>query len=169
MLSLRLRSAVYTSLIPGFFGGYVPWKISGLETVTPFLPLALCYLTGSLLIIVGTLLILFSSYYLARRGIGTPFPLDPPQRMVVAGPYAYIQHPMVLGLTAILLGQTLCYQSAYLLLYSLFSFFSALLFVLYIEEPELKGRFGTDYTAYWSVIPRWIPSSEFLKRTERTL
>ena len=69
MLSLRLRTAVYTSLIPGFFGGYVPWKISGLETVTPFLPLALCYLTGSLLIIVGTLLILFSSYHSTSDGV----------------------------------------------------------------------------------------------------
>ena len=168
MLSLRLRSAVYTSLFPGFFGGYVPWKIGGLETVTPLLPLALSYITGSLLITVGTLLILFSSYYLARRGMGTPFPLDPPLRMVVAGPYAYIQHPMVLGLTVILLGQTLCYQSAYLLLYSLFSFFLALLFVLYIEEPELKGRFGEDYTAYWAAVPRWIPTNRFSKQTEKT-
>lgn len=40
---------------------------------------------------------------LARVGQGTPYPWDPPDRLVSTGPYAYLANPMQFGLVAALL------------------------------------------------------------------
>ena len=158
MLSVRLRATVYTLVIPGFLIGYVPWKLRHFETVTP-LPFALIFsMLGIALCLGGGVLIFSAAYYLVRRGDGTPFPLDPPQRMVVAGPYAHIRHPMVVGLLGVLCGQAVWFQSANVLAYTLLLLLISLVYVFHIEEPDLKQRFGADYRAYHAVTPRWFPS-----------
>ena len=92
MLSIQLRATVYTLVIPGFLVGYLPWKLRLLEAAAPLPFSTLLSLLGFLLCLSGGALVFSAAYYLVRRGDGTPFPLDPPQRMVVAGPYAHIQH-----------------------------------------------------------------------------
>ncbi len=157
MLSVPFRATVYTLVIPGFLIGYLPWKLRHFETFSP-LPFALIFsLMGIALCLGGGVLIFAAAYYLVRRGEGTPFPLDPPQRMVVAGPYAHIRHPMVVGLLGVLCGQTLWFQSANVLVYTLLLLPVSLVYVLFIEEPDLKKRFGADYRAYHVVTPRWFP------------
>lgn len=158
MLSLRLRATVYTLVIPGFLGGYLPWKLRPLEAATP-LPFSILFsLLGFLLCLGGGALLFSAAYYLVRRGGGTPFPLDPPQRMVVAGPYAHIQHPMLCGLFAILCGQIVWFPSGHVLLYTVFLLLISRALVLHREEPTLRKRFGEDYVAYQAAIPRWVPS-----------
>ena len=138
--------------------GYLPWKLRHFEPVTP-LPFAPIFsMMGIALCLGGGVLIFSAAYYLVRRGEGTPFPLDPPHRMVVAGPYAHIRHPMVVGLLGVLCGQTLWFQSANVLVYTLLLLLVSLVYVFFIEEPDLKKRFGTDYRAYHAVTPRWFPS-----------
>ena len=92
-----------------------------------------------------------------RRGDGTPLPFDPPKRMVVAGPYTHIQHPMLLGFFVITLGEACWFHSLSLGLYAGVLAVSAHLFVTFGEEPRLKERFGGDYEAYQTVTPRWLP------------
>ncbi len=157
MLSLRLRATVYTLVIPGFLVGYLPWKLRPLEAVAPLPLSALFSLFGFLLCLGGGALLFSAAYYLVRRGDGTPFPLDPPQRMVVAGPYAHIQHPMLVGLFAMLCGQIVWFPSVHVLLYTLFLLLAGRALVLHIEEPALRKRFGEDYIAYQAAIPRWFP------------
>ncbi len=157
MLSLRLRATVYTLVIPGLLGGYLPWKLRPLEAA-PLPCSALFSLLGFLICLGGGALLFSAAYYLVRRGIGTPFPLDPPQRMVVAGPYAYIQHPMLVGLFALLCGQIVWFPSVPVLLYSVLLLLVSRALVLHSEEPTLRKRFGEDYVAYQAATPRWFPS-----------
>lgn len=158
MLSLRLRATVYTLVIPGFLVGYLPWKLRPLEAVAP-LPFSMLFsLLGFFLCLSGGALLFSAAYYLVRRGAGTPFPLDPPQRMVVAGPYAHIQHPMLVGLFAMLCGQIVWFPSVPVLLYTLLLLLVGRACVLHVEEPTLRKRFGEDYMAYQAAIPRWFPS-----------
>ena len=158
MLSLRLRATVYTLVIPGFLVGYLPWKLRPLEAAAPFPFSAVFSLCGFLLCLGGGALVFSAAYYLARRGDGTPFPLDPPRRMVVAGPYAHIQHPMLVGLFAMLCGQVIWFPSVHVLLYTLVLLPVSRALVLHVEEPTLRQRFGEDYMAYQAAIPRWFPS-----------
>src|ERR1700734_808691 len=68
-------------------------------------------------------------------GHGTPAPMAPPQRLVVVGFYRYVRNPMYLGFAAGWIG----------------------LFVVFYEEPTLRGKFGPDYEAYCRNVNRWWP------------
>lgn len=163
MLSVRLRATVYTLVIPGFLVGYLPWKLRDFEETTSspgsFLSW-IFYPTGALLCVLGVALIVSAAAYLLRRGDGTPFPLDPPRRMVVAGPYAHIQHPMLVGCLTVLCGQAFWFESGHILTYAVLLAVAGIGYVRYVEEPELRNRFGEDYAAYQTAIPRWFPSRE---------
>src|SRR5437762_12873516 len=93
-MSPGLRTTLYATLILGVLLGYLPWQALRLDTVVGGSLGTILTYTGALLFIVGALLSFSGAYYLVRRGEGTPLPLDPPQRMVVAGPYAYINTPL---------------------------------------------------------------------------
>jgi len=77
--------------------------------------------------------------------------------MVVAGPYAYTQHPIMLGVLAMAFGEALWLRSPSLGVYALLLTVLINLYVVYIEEPGLEKRFGEDYRAYRAATPRWLP------------
>jgi protein-S-isoprenylcysteine O-methyltransferase Ste14 len=52
---------------------------------------------GWLLLIVFSLLGLYSGYTMSWFGKGTPLPLDCPQKLVIAGPYKYVRNPMAVA------------------------------------------------------------------------
>ena len=159
MLSVRLRATVHTLLVPGFLIGYLPWKLRHFETAGSLSPAIawLLGLTSAAMCVAGVALLVSSASYLLRRGDGTPFPLDPPQRMVVAGPYSHIQHPMLVGGLIALAGQAVWCASTAVLTYAVLFAAAGVGYLRLIEEPELRRRFGVDYAAYQAVTPRWIP------------
>jgi hypothetical protein len=73
---------------------------------------------GLLVLVPGLLLLLWSvrEFYVAGRG--TLAPWTPPKYLVVTGPYRYCRNPMYVGVDLILLGWTVLYRSAPLLLYA---------------------------------------------------
>lgn len=156
-MSPGLRTALYAFIVLGLLLGYLPWQVLQLDqVVSKYLETVLTY-GGTLLLILGAVLLFAGAYYLVRRGDGTPLPLDPPKRMVVAGPYAYIQHPMLLGVLMMAYGEALWFHSALLGVYAVLLTLVGNLFVIYVEEPGLEKRFGEDYRAYRAVTPRWLP------------
>jgi len=158
-MSPGLRTTLYAIIILGLFLIILPWQVLKLDVVvSQYLETILTY-AGALLFLTGGVLLFTGAYYLARRGDGTPLPLDPPKRMVVAGPYAYIQHPMLLGFLMIAFGEALWFHSALLGVYAVLLTLVGNLFVIYVEEPGLEKRFGEDYRAYRAVTSRWLPLS----------
>lgn len=159
MLSVRLRATVHTLLVPGFLIAYLPWKLRHFEAAGSLPPTIawLLGLTGAAVCAAGAGLLVSAASYLLRRGDGTPFPLDPPQRMVVAGPYAHIQHPMLVGGLIALVGQAVWCASTAVLTYAVLFASAGVGYLRFIEEPELRRRFGVDYAAYQAATPRWIP------------
>jgi protein-S-isoprenylcysteine O-methyltransferase Ste14 len=92
---------------------------------------------------------------------GTPFPLDPPARLVATGPYAYLANPMqaagtiLLAVWGLLLGSAAVVGAT-----AVAGAFSAGV-AAWSEEIELVQRFGADWRRYrgqarvwW---PRWRP------------
>jgi protein-S-isoprenylcysteine O-methyltransferase Ste14 len=92
-------------------------------------------------------------------GRGTPAPFIPPQRLVVVGFYRYVRNPMYVGFAAGWIGLWIVFGHA-----SLAAIVTVAavalgvdLFVMFYEEPTLRGKFGADYEEYCRNVPRWLP------------
>jgi predicted DCC family thiol-disulfide oxidoreductase YuxK len=97
----------------------------------------------------------------AVRGGGTPYPWDPPRRLVVTGPYAYVANPMQMSTVALLLLVAALAHSAVLVLVAA----AAVAFSVAVAGPherhDLASRYGVDWYSYRRNVrdwwPRWTP------------
>ena len=154
-----IRSLAYTIGLPSSLLGFLPWYLLRLSQPGKVSFGLLSTISGILLCLGGAALLFSGASYLVRRGDGTPLPFDPPKRMVVSGPYAHIQHPMLAGLSLIVFGEACWFHSLPLGVYAAAVALCAHLFVTLQEEPRLQERFGEDYAAYQAATPRWLPFS----------
>jgi protein-S-isoprenylcysteine O-methyltransferase Ste14 len=115
-------------------------------------------LFGAFIILLGTVLAAWTIFLFKTKGQGTPNPKLPPKVFVVSGPYRFSRNPMALGGLLILLGEAVVYYSPSLLelaiLYGVVVYFNA----MFIEEPELRERFGEPYKDYLKRVPRFLPN-----------
>lgn len=156
-MSPTLRTILYTAIVLGVLLGYLPWQVLRLDAMLGgFLQTLLLYVALTLFF-VGAVLLFSGAYYLVLRGEGTPLPFDPPKRMVLAGPYSRMQHPMMLGFLLIAFAEAFWFYSLSLCVYAVLVTLLANLYLTYIEEPGLEKRFGDDYRAYRTTVPRWLP------------
>ena len=153
---LFLRSLIWTIVMPGVVAGYVPWVVFGLREVQVDSrdPLQIAGLVGAC---VGIALLLACIFEFARTGRGTLSPVDPPRTLVVRGLYRYVRNPMYLSVSMIVLGEAAIAKSISLVEYWAGFFFAANLFVIFYEEPNLRGRFGASFDEYAKRVGRWIP------------
>jgi len=93
----------------------------------------------------------------SRRGRGTPFPLDAPRQLVTDGPFGVIRNPIMAGELAVIWGEAVYVACLGILLYAPIVTLLGHLVVVYVEEPELRERFGEQYEAYCRRVPRWLP------------
>lgn len=121
---------------------------------------------GVLLFVAGAALSFSAIYYLTRRGDGTPLAIAPPRQLVVAGPYAHLQHPAFLGVLVMLFGEALWLRSLSIGTYAVLLAILSHAYVIYIEEPQLAQKFGSDYRAYRQAVPRWFPQLTLLEEGE---
>jgi protein-S-isoprenylcysteine O-methyltransferase Ste14 len=110
-----------------------------------------------LLIGLGLTLIVSTVRLVASVGKGTLAPWNPTQRLVVEGVYRHVRNPMISGVFAILLGESLLAASLPLLRWFLLFVFVNAVYIPLAEEPGLVRRFGEDYLTYKQHVPRWIP------------
>ena len=92
-----------------------------------------------------------------RVGRGTPAPWQPPQHLVVRGPYRHVRNPMITSVLLILLAEALMLGSWPIAVWMLvFCAGNAVYFPL-VEEKGLAIRFGSEYRDYKLHVPRWVP------------
>lgn len=97
----------------------------------------------------------------AVRGGGTPYPWDPPRRLVTTGPYAYVANPMQLSAVALLALLAAATRSATLGATAV----AAVAFGVGVAGPHerhaMHARFGAAWRAYRRHVrdwwPRWRP------------
>ena len=93
----------------------------------------------------------------ALKGLGTPAPIAPPERLVVTGLYRHVRNPMYVAVTSLIVGQALFFGDVRLLEYGLVLWAGFHLFVLAYEEPTLRAEFGAEYRDFCAHVRRWIP------------
>ena len=92
-------------------------------------------------------------------GHGTPAPFIPPNRLVVVGFYRYVRNPMYVGFAAGWIGLWVVFGHANPVVIAAVAAVAlgVHLFVLFYEEPTLRGKFGEDYQEYCRNVRRWWP------------
>ncbi len=94
--------------------------------------------------------------YRLREGGGGPGISNPPERLVVGGPYRHCRNPMYLGQLIFLAG----------LAFALQSWIAAGVFAFHLvwfhrrvrdDEARLAALFGDPYREYLARVKRWVP------------
>jgi protein-S-isoprenylcysteine O-methyltransferase Ste14 len=151
-----LGTLLFVAVLPAAAIVWVPWWITGWRVAPPLLGLAPLRWLGALLVLVA--LPVFVDF-LARfvRARGTPAPVAPPEELVVEGGFARCRNPGYVAVIALVVGQGLFFGSPGVLLYAAALALVFHLFVVFVEEPGLRRRFGASYDAYCREVPRWLP------------
>src|ERR1039458_654482 len=92
-------------------------------------------------------------------GRGTPVPVAPPQRLVVVGFYRHVRNPMYVGFAAGWIGLWVVFghSSPAAIAVVAAVALGVHLFVVFYEEPTLRGKFGAEYEEYCRNVRRWWP------------
>ena len=145
-----IKTLIFTVLVPGTVTVLVPrWLLP--EGARPQWP------PGIALIAVGALIYLRCAWDFATRGQGTPAPVDPPKKLVARGLYRYVRNPMYWGVLTVVVGESVWFASWRLLEYAAVVWVMFHCFVVFLEEPVLRQKFGAGYEEYLRRVPRWIP------------
>ncbi|HVT14921.1 MAG TPA: isoprenylcysteine carboxylmethyltransferase family protein [Thermoanaerobaculia bacterium] len=157
-----LRALVYTALFVWLWGWVAlslrpyDWRLGGA------LP-AWAVPLGWVVIAAGAAVAASCISVFILRGQGTPAPFDAPRRVVAAGPYRIVRNPMYLGGFLILCGFGLVERSAAIVLFAIVWLLIVHLAVVFLEEPDLRRKFGASYEDYRRAVPRWLPRRTRLK------
>jgi protein-S-isoprenylcysteine O-methyltransferase Ste14 len=150
---MALCRALFSFLaLPGVVAGALPVVILGGR----FHPARTAW-AGSVLMAVGTVLLLWCVRDFFVSGKGTIAPWDPPKRLVAVGLYRFVRNPMYIAVLLLVAGWALAFGSGPMGLYLLILAVGFHLRVLFGEEPWLRVRFGAEWNAYAHGVPRWRP------------
>ncbi len=101
---------------------------------------------------------------LAKYGREGDIPRFETNRLVDKGPYAYMRHPMHLGLLFAPVAWGLILGSPFfMLVFAPLEVFFILLMIQLIEEPEARKKFGEEYDEYIKDKPWFCLKPECLK------
>ncbi|HUJ02053.1 MAG TPA: isoprenylcysteine carboxylmethyltransferase family protein [Rhizomicrobium sp.] len=152
-----LGSALFFVAAPGTFAGLLPWLRTHWHMQPPFFGFAGLRIAGGLLIGAGLYFLLDSFARFALKGLGTPAPIAPPEKLVVSGYYRHTRNPMYVAVLALISGQALLFGDVFLIAYGVLVWFCFEVFVMGYEEPTLRRMFGAEYERYCENVPRWFP------------
>jgi len=153
------RAITYASLFIGLLLVFLPARVLSWSGIVAPANLGIAQVVGMVVGGSGAVVAIWSIVTFVAIGRGTPAPFDPPQRLVVVGPYRVVRNPMYCGAALALSGAALFYESWALLLYT--AAFALLMhaFVVAYEEPTLRATFGAPYLRYCTSVHRWWPSA----------
>lgn len=112
---------------------------------------------GFALLLLGSLLGLYSAYSMVLKGRGTPLPLDQTQVLVTNGPYKYVRNPMAIAGIGQGIGLSLLIPSFPVFIYALLGALLWHYVVRPIEESDMEQRFGSQYAKYREEVSCWWP------------
>ncbi len=105
----------------------------------------------------STLVGLIALNDLASGGKGTPVPFEPPKQLVTHGIYSYLQNPMQLSMTLLLLIASFLIASPWPAMLALVGFVYSEGLARWSENKDMQNRFGSSWVKYSRSTPKWIP------------
>jgi protein-S-isoprenylcysteine O-methyltransferase Ste14 len=152
-----LRWPVYLIISILFFGTCfllwrpIPFSIAPLANLLMLVLGALLYFSGLALVLWGRLAL--GKMYDVSSSLGAHLYAD--HQLVTNGPFAFVRHPMYLGIMMASLGGLLLYHMWTLLFLTIV--FLGLVMRAKREEQALATEFGEQWETYCQQVPAWIP------------
>jgi protein-S-isoprenylcysteine O-methyltransferase Ste14 len=152
-----MRSFLFTRgfILPVTVTGIVPLAL--ITATRAWLGLQPSYVAAGLLFYIAGLTMLVLTTRLFASHHGSLAPWNPPTEIVVVGPYRHSRNPMISGVYAMLLGESLAFFSPWIAGWSLAFIVGMSSHIFFQEEPLLRQRFGDSYLRYCQQVPRWLP------------
>jgi len=135
-------------VVPWWLFQYSPENIPGYFTIK---------ILSFILFILGLSLFAWTVYLFQKIGRGTLAPWSPKSKLVTNGPYRVCRNPMICGVLLMLIGEGLWFRCPNILIWAVVFFTINTIFFILHEEPFLEKKFGDEYRAYKSKVPRWFP------------
>ena len=129
----------------------LPMTLSRPVRIVALLLGALLYYSGLALVLWGRLTL--GKMYNVSSSFGAQLYAD--QQLITCGPFAYMRHPMYLGILVASFGGLLLYRT-WTLVFTTINFL-ALIVRARREEQALAAEFGERWEAYCRRVPGWIP------------
>ncbi len=155
-LWLAVRAIIYAALFLTLWT-CVALMFRSLDKYIPLHVPGAARVPGMVSILAGAALDVTTVCFFVLEGRGTPALFEPPRKFVPHGPYRFMRNPMYLGYVTVLLGLGLCLKSVAMVLFAVVALLVVHAFVVLVEEPGLRKRFGEEYESYCRAVPRWIP------------
>ncbi|MEX2703975.1 MAG: isoprenylcysteine carboxylmethyltransferase family protein [Candidatus Freyrarchaeum guaymaensis] len=112
---------------------------------------------GFVLTAFGLFLIVWCSWLQFTVGQGTTGFSEPTRKLVACGPYGIVRNPMMYGQFLVFAGLGLLLDLGAMFLLLPIVILATHGFIVFIEEPDLKRRFGQEWVDYTKRVPRWFP------------
>lgn len=106
----------------------------------------------------GALLAAAAVVELHARGQGTPWPWDPPRRVVVSGPYRYLRNPMQAGTVLLLCAEAVALTSVWPLAIAVVGTAFSVTAAGLHEHQATGRRLGQSWSAYRRRTRDWWPT-----------
>ena len=131
-----------------FLVAYVQPMAMDLDRTVQYAGLAICWVSGA-----------FAAWAMWSLGksYGIRMDIFAGHRLVTRGPYAFVRHPMYLGIVLWHIGASLALESPLLLLATLLYVVPLTAIRITAEEKVLGAAFGDDYAAYRRTVPTLLP------------
>lgn len=161
MVGKLLRHLFSITILPFSVTVLIPLWIArrysvGLRLATGIV-MQMLQVAGVVVLALGLLLFLSSLRRFAIDGRGTLAPWDPPQHLVVRGPYQFVRNPMISGVIFILASEAMLLMSRPHAVWTLIFTVINLIYIPLLEEPMLRQRFGEPYREYCRHVPSIFP------------
>ncbi|MBI2540537.1 MAG: hypothetical protein HYW04_12235 [Deltaproteobacteria bacterium] len=113
-MMLLLKNLLFTLVVPGTIGVYVPLLLAHGRPPAS----GLVFVLALALLALGGVIYAWCVWDFAVFGRGTPAPIDAPKKLVVRGLYRYTRNPIYLGVLTGLLGWAVMFRGTALLIYA---------------------------------------------------
>lgn len=153
---LFFKNLLFTVLVPGTVAVYIPLSIAASKAGT-LAGRRAWQLVSLLPLSMGAAIYFWCLWDFAMHGRGTPAPIDAPKILVARGLYQYVRNPMYIGVLLVIAGWAVFFQSWRIIVYGAAVGVLFHLFVVLVEEPQLRGKFGETYLSYCKEVRRWVP------------
>ena len=145
-----VRALVAFLVLPGVVAFLVPlWILRPPDRTYP-------NAGGWILVVVGSVLLLWCVREFYVAGKGTLAPWSPPRHLVTSGLYRISRNPMYVAVLLILAGWAVGFQSRALTIYAIVVAAAFHLRVVFGEEPWLARTHGDAWARYKTQVRRWL-------------